>query len=265
MAEKKRLNLKIQFGEAVSHIKEVKSHIAFTVCLFLCSALFGYFFRSNLTFLNEILKNLISKTEGLNTFGMIFFILQNNLQSALVSVLAGSLFGIFPIANSIMNGTVLGYVLGFSAQIEGFSVWWKLLPHGVFELPAILIALGIGIDWGFSLGKKYFLSCWQDKKILIILPLIIGIIFGTIHSFAYKNSDSLPAGISYALLTPYIILFYIILTFAVFLVFLIFTNEELRQYFKVKLYKSANTFLMIIVPLLIIAAFIEGVLIGFLG
>ncbi len=188
----KRLNTGEQFSEALEYLKETKNYILLAIILFFSSSLFGYLFSSRLGFLDELLKDLVLKTEGLNTPQLIFFILQNNLQSALISALAGIFFGLIPIANAIINGTVLGYVLSLTAQKEGFLVWWRLLPHGIFELPAIFISLGLGIKLGFSLLKR------EDR------------------------------------------------------------SETLRERF----YKTANTFLMIVIPLLIIAAFIEGILIG---
>jgi stage II sporulation protein M len=193
---KNKLNTKEQFSEAWTYIKETKNYIFFAIILFLVSTAFGYFFKNNLTFLDEVLKNLLIKTQGLDTPGMIFFILQNNLESAIFSILGGILFGIFPITNILANGAVLGYVLAISAEKVGFGVWWRILPHGIFELPAILISFGMAIKLGCSLFK--------DKETRI---------------------------------------------------------ETLKQRF----YNSANAFLLIIIPLLIIAAIIEGILIGVLS
>jgi len=186
---------KTQFKEAISYIKESSGYIYWVIGLFFFMILIGFTFRNNLTFLNDILKDLISKTEGLNTIEMIMFILQNNLQSALVSMITGIGLGIFPLISIILNGTILGYVLGITYDIAGISQWWRLLPHGIFELPAIFIALGLGIKLGFTIFHK-------------------------------KN--------------------------------------RLKEFHR-RLYNSINTFLLVILPLLIIAAIIEGILIGLSG
>lgn len=193
---KPRLKTKDQWDEATYYLKETKGYIFFAIILFIASSFIGYFFRADLSFLDEILREIILKTQDLNTPQMIFFILQNNLLSALITVLGGLLFGIYPLFNAVINGTVLGYVLGIAADEVGFLVWWRLLPHGIFELPAIFISIGLGIKLGFSL----------------------------------------------------------------------FTNHEVRsQILKERFYQSANTFLMIVIPLLIIAAIIEGILIVLIG
>jgi stage II sporulation protein M len=194
---KKALSLKTQFKEAWFYIKESKHYIFISIILFLFGALIGVIFKESLSpTINEILKDLLDKTSGLDLFEMIFFILQNNLQSAFLSILAGILMGIFPIVSDITNGIILGYVLSKASEVSGFTSWWRILPHGIFELPAIFISFGLGIKLGFS----FFIN----KK---------------------------------------------------------FRSEE----FKRRFYNSANVFLVVIIPLLIIAAIIEGILINFIS
>jgi len=189
-------NTKAQFKEAISYIKESANYIYFSIALFFLSAILGFLFRDNLTFLNQLIKQLILKTQDLNTPEMVLFILQNNFQSSLFALGLGILFGIFPLISIITNGAVLGYVLGLTYETSGISSWWRLFPHGIFELPAIFIALGLGLKLGFTI-----FSTKTDK------------------------------------------------------------NKEFHRRF----YNSINVFLMIIIPLLIIAAIIEGILIGFLS
>lgn len=192
---KKELSLKKQFKEATTYIKESSNYIFFVVAFFLFSILIGFVFRENLTFLDELLKEMFAKAADMNTFEITFFILQNNLQSSIMAMLIGIFLGIFPIMSTLMNGVVLGYVLGISYEIAGITSWWRLFPHGIFELPAIFISFGLGIKLGFTL----------------------------------------------------------------------FLNKKIRvREFKKRFYNSMNTLLMVIIPLLIIAAIIEGLLIGLL-
>ena len=190
------LKTKTQFKEAIAYLKESSNYIYITITIFIISAIMGFFYRSELTFLNKIIAEIILKIQGLNSIEMVFFILQNNLQSSFLAVILGIAFGIFPIINSISNGAVIGYVLGLAYDIAGFSEWWRLLPHGIFELPAIFISISLGMKLGFS----------------------------------------------------------------------IFLPKKLRaKEFKRRFYNAMNTFLMIVIPLLIIAAIIEGLLIAALG
>ena len=36
-------------------------------------------------------------------------------------------------------------------MIEGISALWRLFPHGIFELPAVIFSIGIGIKIGVDL------------------------------------------------------------------------------------------------------------------
>jgi len=174
------LSVKAQFKEAVDYIRESKNFIYSSVALFILFAIIGFFIADRLTFLDELLKDLILRTEGLSTVEMIFFILQNNMQSALFSLIVGIGLGIFPLGSIIMNGTILGYVLEKTSVIAGFGSWWRLLPHGIFELPAIFISFGLGIRFGFSLftnnpGKELKERFYKSMNayLMVILPLLI--------------------------------------------------------------------------------------------
>src|SRR3989344_707937 len=187
---KKRVVLRKQFREAWNYLRECKRHIFFILFLFIFSAFFGFIYMDKLTFLDELLKDIIYQTSDLNMLEMIFFILQNNVQSAFFGMIFGVFFGIFSLINSLLNGVVIGYVLAKIYPLTGFSEFWRLLPHGIFELPAIFISLGAGLRLG-------------------------GILF----------------------------------------------SGDVKKQFKIRIYNSLNLFLMIIIPLLIVVAILEGVLV----
>ncbi|MEK6910996.1 MAG: stage II sporulation protein M [Nanoarchaeota archaeon] len=174
---KKEINL---FKSSLDFIYESRKYIYVSVCLFLVSGVFGFIFADSLSFINEILKNLVDKTEGLGTVELMVFIFLNNLQSAFFGMMLGILFGIVPVINAITNGVVLGFVFEKVYNVSGFSDFWRILPHGIFELPAIFIALGIGMNLGFNvLSKKGKRGLFEQVKkafyafLLVILPLLI--------------------------------------------------------------------------------------------
>ena len=111
---------------------------------------------------------------------LINFILLNNLQSSFFGMIFGVLLGILPVIVIIANGYLLGFVASISIEAEGVLILWRLLPHGVFELPAVFISLGLGLKLGTFIFqkekiqslKKYF---WNSLRIFlfIVLPLLI--------------------------------------------------------------------------------------------
>lgn len=185
---------KAQFREALRYLKESKGYIYAISLVFLAGILAGFIFYGQFSFLEEILKELMLKIRGLGLWETIGFILQNNAQSAFLGLFLGILLGIFPVINTISNGIILGYVMKGVFISGGISEFWKILPHGVFELPAIIISLALGLKLGmFVFSKKRKEELLERLKnsffifIFIVLPLlIVAAIVEGILIFIYK-------------------------------------------------------------------------------
>lgn len=115
---------------------------------------------------------------------LFWFILWNNVSKALMAMALGLLGGIFPILMLVMNGMVLGFLLG-ELSSAGANMWdvvvKSLLPHGVVELAAIFLACAFGIRFGFGLFRG-----------------IVGSLFGREtpwHSFKRTAIGAIPAAI----------------------------------------------------------------------
>jgi stage II sporulation protein M len=65
------------------------------------------------------------------------------------------LVGIIPTFAIGANGFVLGVVYRQTAEVMGYSkAALKVLPHGVFELPALLIAASYGLWLGVMVVRR---------------------------------------------------------------------------------------------------------------
>jgi len=95
--QQKELSLKNQYKKAWSYLKETLPSIYIIIAIFFLFSFLGYILEPYLSFLDEVLKNLVKQAEGLNAIEMIVFILQNNLQSALLSFFLGFFLWIFPV------------------------------------------------------------------------------------------------------------------------------------------------------------------------
>lgn len=84
------------------------------------------------------------------------FIFLNNAVKSVIIIFAGALFGLLPIFFLVMNGMVIGYLLS-SAAMQGANLFdlivKGLLPHGIIEIPAILIAAAFGLQFGYLVMK----------------------------------------------------------------------------------------------------------------
>ncbi len=166
--------------QARKYLYETRFFILGIVVLFAVSAFFGFIFAKHLSFLDAFLLELLAKTAGLGIGALISFIFFNNVQSALFGLLFGIFFGIFPLLTSLVNGLVLGYVFHRVYAITGIHEFWRILPHGIFELPAVFIALGLGLRLGMFLFSKKPLHTLKERFILslvlflaVIVPLLI--------------------------------------------------------------------------------------------
>ncbi|WP_211749546.1 stage II sporulation protein M [Paenibacillus sp. Marseille-Q4541] len=84
------------------------------------------------------------------------FIFWNNAVKAVLVIFAGVLAGIIPIFFLVINGGVLGFLLHLSWQqdVSMYDVVVKgLLPHGIIEIPAIIIACAFGLKFGVLIIK----------------------------------------------------------------------------------------------------------------
>jgi stage II sporulation protein M len=166
------------------YLKNIKSYLWFSFLLFLVTILFGFFFP--MFFQNEI-KNLVSslieQTSGMNSVELILFIFFNNLKASFFPLVLGLILGIYPVLSLIINGYVLGFVASKTVSVVGISVLWKLFPHGIFEIPAVLISASLGLRLGMFLfiykGKnkgREFMKWLKDSLrvfLFIVIPLLI--------------------------------------------------------------------------------------------
>jgi len=187
------MNLKTEYKEAWKFMKSCKTHFLVMIIIFVLTTLIGFLFPVFFVdYIKELLKEIFANVENLSGMGLIIFIIQNNLITSLVGVIAGVVFGIVPLLTGVFNGYVLGFVSRFAVEESGVRVLWSLAPHGIFELPALIISLGLGLKIGTGMFSKK--KTWKILKenfanalrvfVLVVIPLLIiaGIIEGVLIS-----------------------------------------------------------------------------------
>lgn len=172
-----------QYKESFRYIKETKKFIFAIITIFIIFCFIGFFVptppqieKQIITFIQE----LIEKTKDMSQTELISFIFTNNVQSSFFGMIFGILFGIFPIITTIVNGYLLGYIALITTNTESILSLWRILPHGIFELPAVFISLGLGLKLSTFIFQKekikslkiYFTNSIKTF-ILVIIPLLI--------------------------------------------------------------------------------------------
>jgi stage II sporulation protein M len=169
-----------ELKESWSFIKKSKIYILISVLVFSLFSIIGFVFPFFEEQIFKIISELKLLFEGLNlwqTMGLIFF---NNARASLMAILAGIFFGIIPIVILLTNG----YLVGFISRIVSneFSIFelWRLLPHGIFELPAVLISASLGLKIGVEVITKPTkeniirnINKALKTFILMIIPLLV--------------------------------------------------------------------------------------------
>ena len=270
----------------MGYMKKIKIYFFISIVLILLGSLAAYFgvvgiFSPNLekTIDNYIAKSvaeIIKQTEGLSPLDLTFFIMNNNIKTAFFGVVSGIYLAVFPIIIVIFNGYVLGFVaekaVNSPVNTEGILVLWRLLPHGIFELPAILISIGLGIKLG--LYPLYIKEKGKGLLSLIVafllFMLISGIIITLISFFVPGILDS-EKRINDAVVfnNPLLsILFYLLIGMSFVVSFLIglkiLSNKD-KTIFREIMWNTIRVFVFVVIPLLVIAGLIEGLLIFLVG
>jgi stage II sporulation protein M len=159
-----------------------------SVSLFCGAALAGGFaiiyFPQLASQLQDLLKEFAQMFSGLPRLQLAIAIFFNNSLKTLIVILLGPLLGIAPVVFLIMNGAILGAVLPVAAASKGlWSSLMTILPHGIVELPAILLGTSIGLRLGVHACRRWTGSA--DRSLLselrdgmriyfaVIVPLLL--------------------------------------------------------------------------------------------
>ena len=91
----------------------------------------------------------------------------HNARASVVAVAAGVIpFAFLPIFDPIINGGVLGLLVSISKHQHlpvPRLVLTQILPHGVFELTAVLYATGVGLYLSAAMGRKAR-AAWLKRR-----------------------------------------------------------------------------------------------------
>jgi stage II sporulation protein M len=157
-----------------------RNYIWTIIGLFFASSLIGFVFSSHFGFFDALLRGIAEQARNLNGIDLIVFIFNNNIRSAFLGLVLGALLGVMPLANAVTNGAILGYVMKLAWNVSGINDFWRILPHGIFELPAIFISLGLGLKLGMFIfarnkGKEFAYRLGNSLKafIFIVIPLLV--------------------------------------------------------------------------------------------
>lgn len=145
-------------SQFVKYLGEIKAFIGIVVALFVLSAALGYVIPGMYPeVVDALLSGLQDKADqltGQQPLLMMLGIFWNNAFASLLALIFGLAAGLFPLFFVMSNGLVIGIVLEMIVAKMGASVGILvfvagILPHGIIELPAVLISASIGLKLGY--------------------------------------------------------------------------------------------------------------------
>lgn len=163
---------------------EVKWIFAMLSTFFLLSTYFGYFIadlfpefaKKQIESIQEFLEDFASTKTS--PFSIFLLILLNNALKSFIAMLLGIFFGIVPLLFLFINGVVIGILAKIIGEKIGLPVFLLLiLPHGIIEIPAVILAC----SYGFWLGIEFLknrkgilvkIKYTVNRFLKIVLPML---------------------------------------------------------------------------------------------
>jgi len=149
----------LNWKEDAAYLRSIRPYILLSVYLFLATAALGVVASVRHPELAAAYVGDVAETLqwilDLSPPKMMLAIFLNNLFASLMALLLGVGFGIVPAVVVVMNGFVVGLVVHQAMLVGGPAfVIVAILPHGIIELPTVLVCIGVG----FRLGHLMILT-----------------------------------------------------------------------------------------------------------
>lgn len=176
------------FGRSADYVWGMRLPFLFCLFLFTFSLFLGFYLGEKIP--GEILEDVMGSFPDLENMSLsmiLLFIVGNNIFKSLIWMLLGLLFGVPPLLFTILNGFLVGWFSYSISQERGLSFTMAaLMPHGVIEIPTILLSMAAGMGLGYQLmnrlrGRGGFgvelrralrLFVWRIAPILVLSAIV---------------------------------------------------------------------------------------------
>ncbi|PKL60634.1 MAG: stage II sporulation protein M [Methanomicrobiales archaeon HGW-Methanomicrobiales-4] len=134
--------------------REFIRYFGISVLIFIIGSAGGYFTsladpafgQSLVTLFQDMITNEIMSNEPPLLAIQLFL---NNLEACVLLFIGGATFGIITLFVLSFNGIIIGGILEVvGAKTGGLVMIAAIVPHGIFELPAVLVSASLGLMLG---------------------------------------------------------------------------------------------------------------------
>lgn len=144
------------FGPYAEYVRRIRPLFVLCSLLFILSLGMGYLLGN--TFPGSALESLLGTfpdVSQMSLFDLFVFVVANNASKSLLFMILGLLGGIPPLLFVVLNGFFVGWVAWSLSSTSGLAyVVAGLTPHGIIEIPTILLSMAMGMSLGYTLLNK---------------------------------------------------------------------------------------------------------------
>ena len=182
--------LKKIYSESFATLHAARYCILAVFFIYVAATVLGWLFSDSFPFLEKQVRELTQSFADKSALVFILKIFIRNLVASYIVTCAVSLWGIFPVIAAVLNGLLLGWVIAFAAGESISKLAVLLIPHGLFEWPAMFIAWGTGVWKGlgyrFTSGAMTFGERFKKANLVYftaVFPLlsVAAVIEGRYH------------------------------------------------------------------------------------
>jgi stage II sporulation protein M len=176
----------LSIKDDLAYLKSIRIFIGLSVFIFGLTTVMGYYaaavdpeLASKWTQELDMLKWILDQPP----FHIMMIIFLKNLLASAMAMLLGLGLGLVPLMVVTSNGFLLG-IVGYSAVQKAGMLFLLagIMPHGIIELPVVLISIAIGFRLGYLLAltlakEKADLSGETRMAIHILVRIVAPLLF----------------------------------------------------------------------------------------
>jgi len=139
----------------IEYVYSLKKYLLIAAGVFVLSLILGLLVSAKNPALSEHYLKAFQESFGwiktLNPILIMLLIFVNNAFKSLLALLLGLGLGVIPVIFVAGNGIILGMLADVISREHGtLFVLAAILPHGVIELPSVLVSATIGLRLGYA-------------------------------------------------------------------------------------------------------------------
>ncbi|MFA4955553.1 MAG: stage II sporulation protein M [Candidatus Methanoperedens sp.] len=180
------INLK-NLNKEFEYLKSSRKYILIMTVIFIISVIAGLVASLKDLGLSENYLDMLKESFGwikdLHPIGIMLVIFLNNALKSLLSIVLGVGLGIIPVIFIGGNGLLLGIVANqVSSEKGALFVLAAILPHGIMEIPMVLISSGLGLRLGYIMyssimGKETDMRSELMQSLRIYMRIVVPLLF----------------------------------------------------------------------------------------